>query len=58
MYVRLFLIRQDYFEDLDKEELSAGAEAMLKIVLQLVRKAKGPQDQDVIKEKDEDAEDN
>jgi hypothetical protein len=31
---------------------------MLKIALQLVGKAKSPQDQDVLKEKDEDAEDN
>ena len=46
------------FEDLDKEELSVGAETMLKIALQLVGKAKSPQDQDVLKEKDEDAEDN
>jgi hypothetical protein len=45
------------FEDLDKEELSARAEAMFKIALQLVGKAKGPQDQEVIKGKDEDAED-
>ena len=45
------------YEDLDKEELSAGAETMLKIALQLVGKAKGSQDQEVINGRDADAED-
>ena len=52
------LRRRGLFEDLDKEKLSAGAETMLKIALQLVGKAKGPQDQEVIKGRDDDADDN
>jgi hypothetical protein len=36
--------------------LSAGAETLLKIALHLVAKAKSPQDQNVLKKKDEDAE--